>query len=73
MTLAELSLASRGYYETVRHKRIMVYTMVQLWGDQKKIPATPEQFWPLPFDEETKGEDLTDDDLKQIFAEIDKK
>lgn len=51
----------------------MVYTMVQLWGDSKKIPATPEQFWPLPFDEETRGDDLTEDDLKQIFAEIDKK
>jgi cyclophilin family peptidyl-prolyl cis-trans isomerase len=72
MTPYELELAARGYYDTVRHKRIIAYTMIQLWGDPKKMP-TIEQFWPLPYDGEGVSNELTDDDLKQIFAEIDKK
>ena len=47
-----------------------MFTMVKLMGDAKDI--TPEELWPLPGDEVISNQ-LTDDDLKQIFAEIDKK
>ena len=47
-----------------------MFTMVKLMGDSKDI--TPEELWPLPGDD-VRSNQLTDEDLKQIFAEIDKK
>ena len=69
-----MQLICAGYEERVmeerRQTRVLMFTMVKLMGDAKDI--TPEELWPLPGDEVISNQ-LTDDDLKQIFAEIDKK
>lgn len=66
MTLAELALMTKGYYERVGNLRILGYTMVRMWAG-KEGPKTPEEYWPLPFDE---SHDLRDEDIKQILDEI---
>jgi hypothetical protein len=67
MTLAELSLMSKGYYEKVGHLRVLGFTMVRMWSG-KDGPKTPEEYWPLPFDD--KPAEVDDEQIKQILAEI---
>lgn len=69
-----MQLICAGYEERIieqrKQTRVLLYAMVKLMGDAKDI--TPEELWPLPGDD-VQSSQLTDEDLKQIFAEIDKK
>ena len=72
MTLSELVLARKGYdqkrvWELKMGPRILAHTMARLWGDSNKVPVRPEQFWPLPGDED-EGDD--DDALAEAQREF---
>jgi hypothetical protein len=44
-----------------------MFTMARMWGDSKKIPSKPEEFWPLPGDEVTR---ISDDEIKQLLKAV---
>ena len=44
-----------------------MYMMAKMWGDPKKVPATPEELWELPGDER-KG--YTEQDIADIFRNL---
>ena len=67
MTMAEVMMARKGYYDKVRYQRLSMFIMLRMWGDPKKVPGTPEEFWPLPFDPEP--ETITTDDFEAIKEE----
>ena len=75
MTLEELDLLIRGYkekqVEDYRKLRTIVYTMVKLMGDGKKI-GTPEQFWELPGDKVNQISEDEREDLLKRFAKLPK-
>lgn len=69
MTMGELALTTRGYYERLKVQRLHMFLMVRLWGDPKSGPKRPEDFWPLPFDQENNGR-LTDEQIKDILKSV---
>lgn len=54
--------------DTYRVARILMFTMVKLWGDSKSGPKTPEELWPLPGDEIQNN--LDQDEIKKIFERL---
>jgi len=64
-------LVMQGYQDRMLHDyrntRLLMFMMLRLWGDPKKLPDTPEDMWRLP------GEDvnaMTTADIDAIFAKL---
>lgn len=72
MSPRHFSLMIEGYndskVDTYRVARILMFTMVKLWGDSKSGPKSPEQLWPLPGDEKDNG--LDQDEIKKLFERL---
>ena len=71
LTLREVMLVMQGYQDRMLHDyrntRLLMFMMLRLWGDSKKLPDTPEDMWRLP------GEDvnaMTTADIDAIFAKL---
>lgn len=71
LTLREVMLVMQGYQDRMLHDyrntRLLMFMMLRLWGDPKKLPDTPEDMWRLP------GEDvnaMTTADIDAIFAKL---
>jgi len=74
-TLGDLMLAHHVYQEreaeSWRRTRSVMFTMVRLWGDPKKMPASAEAFFPLPGDKTEKSPlDLSPQEQKQLFEDL---
>jgi hypothetical protein len=74
-TLADLMLAHHTYQqretESWRRTRSVMFTMVRLWGDPKKMPSSISAFFPLPGDKTDKSPlDLSAQEQKQLFEDL---
>lgn len=61
----------QGYQDRMLHDyrntRLLMFMMLRLWGDPKKLPDSPEEMWRLP-GEEAVG--MTTEDIDAIFAKL---
>lgn len=71
MTFRDVVLVIEGYASKMMHNyrntRLVMFMMAKMWGDPKKSPASPEEFWKLPGDDETGP---TEDDIAQMFRNL---
>lgn len=71
LTLKEVMLVISGYHDRMLHDyrntRLVMFMMLRLWGDPKKLPDSPEDMWRLP------GEDsqtMSEQEIAAIFAKL---